>query len=189
MFSTAFLRSDVRLLIRNIVRVGATQHNAKLAARFSLLSSLETFPKRYQPVLMELNIEEDFKNILNANDEEISILRSQLKRKFDRLFSNPLNTKSNDVLNWIDCQFQGLPFQDLIEKYMEQGLIFSDSLKRVSDSASKDNPTATKNMANQKPTHVTEKYKRDMVESDLFKPAFTSSSVLRYKVVDLQKEL
>ena len=164
----AFLRSDVRRLIRNIVRVGATQHNAKLAARMSLFSSLDSFHKRYQPALGILNIDADFKKILDADESDKPLLTAQLRRRFDHLFSGALNTDSKAVSSWVDDQFQGLSFQDLVEKYMTQNLTLSNSLNKISKNASTDNPHATKEMANQVPTKVTSQYKKDMMRHTLW---------------------
>ena len=185
----SFLKCDTRQLIRSIVRVGATQHNLKLSARQSLVSSVLAFPERYESVLVELNIKNLVDQVVISGNKQPSEEGRLLKKKFGTLFSSSLSDKGSLVHRWIEDQFSGLTFADLVEKYMNQQKSFEDALRIVATKSTKPNQTVSQQMANERATRVTEAYKNDRMQFDLYKPAFLSPEFLRYELVEMIKGL
>jgi len=180
----AFLRSDIRRLIRNIVRVGATQQNAKLAARQSLISAMATFSEEYSKPLSELG----FLPLLQTKHRTESE-RDQIEEDIHTLardvFSSQIINPSPELVTWLDDQFQGFSFKDLVKKYMNQGKTIQKTLEIISKNASKDNPSVTTKMAIAPRTKVTKAYESAMISYTLFRPAFFEGSILKHDVVHL----
>ena len=125
----------------------------------------------------------------NASDksEKDKVLR-KLDKHFISVFSKPIIQPSQETTIWLDTQFQGFSFSDLVEKNMISKGSLGDSLKRISKTASTPNSEVTEKMAAEPVTKVTSRYKSDMVQHTLFRPAFTASRLLKYELVALQKE-
>ena len=189
-FTDAVLRCDIRRLIRNIVRVGATRHNVKRSAYQSLKSAMTVFIDRDSSSLSELGflpLLQELKHFTSNKSEKDKIMK-RLDVHFIRVFSQPLIHPSQETLLWLDTQFQGFSFSDLVEKNMIQRGTLEASLNRISETSSNANSDVTKKMSQEPVTKVTSQYKNDMVKYALFRQAFTSSRLLKYELVELQKE-
>jgi hypothetical protein len=141
-----------------------------------------TFSEEYAKPLSELG----FLQLLQekcSNESEKNKVEEAINTLARDVFSSQIINPSPELVTWLDEQFQGFSFKDLVRKYINKGKTAKETLEIISTNASKDNPLVSTKMALAPRTKVTKAYETDMMAHALFRPAFLAGSILKHEVI------
>lgn len=150
LFTNAFMRSNIRNLIRSSVRIGSSQKTASISAAISLTSAIRSLPKSHKEICRILNID--------PNDDEDDYYDELLPIKNELL-------NNNKIKIFVDENYLGPKFQHLFKKYSKTDIEnVHDAtqtnlvLRTVLEKSIKTNKSVSENAYGDKLTTVSSKY-------------------------------
>jgi hypothetical protein len=177
--SKSVLQSIFRNLTRGLIRIGGSQTSANHAAATALETAALTFPEKFKTPLIELGVYNLARNSKQHSAQDELEFRSTFKTS---LGSYKLQPKSS-VKAWMNNNFLGLSYLDLIEKNMSRGLNFQHSMEEIAKSASKPNKKVNDSLARAAPTKVPPNYVNQIGKIPLFGLAFDPEVGVKYTEV------